>query len=212
MKIAATDTLTSPASPLSVQGGIRLAMVVALAFSLSACFKSNPPVQTARYSLPEVTAPAQASQTTHTLVLNRIQLADYLDTDRIVVQLDDITLHPARDHLWVDNLSQELRRGLRTRLASRLKNTAVVDPQPGLASSARSLNITIDQFHGQMQGYAVISGQWQLSGTGQAASPGQTFKFSTALAENGYPALVRALGQDLDLLCDQIANQWPASP
>lgn len=189
---------------------LRLGMMLTLALSLNACFKSNPPVHTERYSLPETSTP-QTTTATHTLVLNRIQLADYLDTDRIVVQLDDITLRPARDHLWVDNLSQELRRGLRTRLASRLKQTAVVDPQPGLPTSARTLNITIDQFHGQMQGYAVLSGQWQFSGAGQPL-PSQAFKFTTPLAENGYPALVRALGQDLDLLCDQIASQWPASP
>jgi uncharacterized lipoprotein YmbA len=208
MKIAPLHTvaLTIPHS------GVKLALIFTLVIGLCGCFKSNPPVHTERYSLPEVSALPVASQPAQTLVLNRIQLADYLDTDRIVVQLDDITLHPARDHLWVDNLAQELRRGLRTRLASRLKNTAVVDPQPGLSPAARTLNITIDQFHGQMQGYAVISGQWQFSLAGQASSPAQAFRFTTPLAENGYPALVRALGQDLDALCDQIASQWPASP
>lgn len=189
----------------------RMGLLLVLALSLSACFKSNPPVKTERYSLPEVTAAQPASPAaetvTRTLVLNRIQLADYLDTDRIVIQLDDITLHPARDHLWVDTLSQELRRGLRTRLATRLSHVAVVDPQPGLPASAGTLNITVDQFHGQMQGYAVLSGQWQLGG---ASLPTQSFKFVTPLAENGYPALVRALGHNLDLLCDQIASQLPA--
>lgn len=191
----------------------RLGVLLALAFSLSACFKSNPPVKTERYSLPEITAPQQSNpstNTTHpTLILNRIQLADYLDTDRIVIQLDDITMRPARDHLWVDNLSQELRRGLRTRLASRLNHVTVVDPQPGLAASSNTLNITIDQFHGHMQGYAVLSGQWQSGGS---SLPPQSFKFTTPLAEDGYPALVRALGHNLDLLCDQIASQWQPSP
>ncbi|TXI37958.1 MAG: membrane integrity-associated transporter subunit PqiC [Methylophilus methylotrophus] len=188
-------------------------MLLMLTLSLSACFQSNPPVKTERYSLPEVSAPQQASPsvstTTYTLLLNRIQLADYLDTDRIVIQLDDITMRPARDHLWVDNLSQELRRGLRTRLASRLDHVTVVDPQPGLAASTNSLNITIDQFHGHMQGYAVLSGQWQSEGS---SLPPQSFRFTTPLAEDGYPALVRALGHNLDLLCDQIAKQWHPSP
>lgn len=191
----------------------RFGMLLMLTLSLSACFQSNPPVKTERYSLQEVSAPQQASPsvstTTYTLLLNRIQLADYLDTDRIVIQLDDITMRPARDHLWVDNLSQELRRGLRTRLASRLDHVTVVDPQPGLAAASNSLNITIDQFHGHMQGYAVLSGQWQSGGS---SLPPQSFRFTTPLAEDGYPALVRALGHNLDLLCDQIAKQWHPSP
>jgi uncharacterized protein len=184
----------------------RFGLLLLLGLSLSACFKTNPPVKTERFSLPEVTANTSATRSTNTatqtLVLNKLQLADYLDTDRIVMQLDDVTLHPARDHLWVDNLSQELRRGLRTRLASRLPNTAVADPNPSLPATTRSLNITIDQFQGQMHGYAVLSGQWQLNNNAS-----HTFKFSTPLTENGYPALVRALGSNLDLLSDQIAEQ-----
>jgi len=196
---------------MTKQTQLRLGLAVLLGLSLSGCFKSNPPVKTERYSLPEVALPPAAATQTRTLILNRLQLADYLDTDRIVIQTDDITMQPARDHLWVDNLSQELRRGLRARLASRLGNTLVVDPQPGLPA-ANTLHLTIEQFHGQMRGYAVLSGQWQLITANQVAGPSQSFKFSTPLAENGYPALVRALGHDLDLLSEQIASQLQTLP
>ncbi|MGQ2965756.1 PqiC family protein [Methylophilus sp.] len=194
---------------------LRTGLLLIAACSLSACLKSNPPVTSQRFSLPEVTTPAAAQSTSaaqQTLVLNRIQLADYLDTDRIVVQLDDVTLHPARDHLWVDNLSQELRRGLRARLASRLPDTAITDPLPGAAPSATSLQLTIDQFHGQIGGYAILSGQWQLLSADHKPLQNQSFKFRTPLAESGYPALVRALGSNLDLLSAQIAGQLPHSP
>lgn len=190
---------------------LRFGLAVLLGLSLSGCFKSNPPVKTERYSLPEVTTPQPAASQMRTLALGRLQLADYLDTDRIIIQTDDITMQPARDHLWVDNLSQELRRGLRARLASRLGNTLVVDPQPGLPAT-NTLHLTIEQFHGQMRGYAVLSGQWQLISANQVPGPSRAFKFSTPLAENGYPALVRALGQDLDLLSEQIASQLQTLP
>ena len=200
---------------MMIKNNLRKGLMLMLACSLGACLKSNPPVKSERYSLPEVQASATAPQdksATQTLVLNKIQLADYLDSDRIVVQLDDITLHQARDHLWVDNLSQELRRGLRTRLSSRLGNTAVVDPLPGTAIKATSLQLTIDQFHGQMQGYAVLSGQWQLLSADRTPLQNQSFKFSTPLSESGYPALVRALGSNLDLLSEQIAGQLQRAP
>lgn len=190
---------------------LRIGLALLLGLSLAGCFKSNPPVKTERYSLPEVTASSPSTAHSRTLVLNRIQLADYLDTDRIVIQTDDITMQPARDHLWVDNLAQELRRGLRARLTSRLNNTIVVDPQPGLPA-ANTLHLTIEQFHGQMRGYAVLSGQWQLIGANHVAGTSKSFKFSTPLAENGYPALVRALGRNLDLLSDQIASQLQTLP
>lgn len=199
---------------------LRTGLILILATSLGACLKSNPPVKSERYSLPEVAAPqtstpsANASQQVQkqTLVLNRIQLADYLDTDRIVMQVNDVTLYPARDHLWVDNLAQELQRGLRTRLSSRLANTAIVDPLPGAPLSTNSLQLTIDQFHGQMSGFAVLSGQWQLLSADRKPLQSQSFKFSTPLTESGYPALVRALGSNLDLLSDQIAGQLQHAP
>lgn len=203
---------------MKTKNHLRTGLIFILACSLTACFKSNPPVQSQRYSLPEVPAPVAASQDksspalTNTLVLNKITLADYLDSDRIVVQLDDITLRPARDHLWVDNLSQELRRGLRNRLSSRMPGTAVVDPLPGSANKATTLQLTIDQFHGQMQGYAVLSGQWQLLSAEHKPLQSQSFRFSSPLAENGYPALVRALGSDLDLLSDQITGALQRLP
>lgn len=194
---------------------LRTGLMLILAASLGACLKSNPPVKSERYSLPEVaTSPKSAQSATspqqvqiQTLILNRIQLADYLDTDRIVVQVDDVTLYPARDHLWVDNLSQELQRGLRNRLSSRLKNTTIVDPLPGAPLSTPSLQLTIDQFHGSMLGFAVLSGQWQLLSADRKPLQSQSFKFSTPLTESGYAALVRALGSNLDLLSDQIAGQ-----
>lgn len=190
---------------------LSVGLALMLALSLGGCFKSNPPVKTERYTLPEVITAQPSAAQTRTLILNRLQLADYLDTDRIVIQTDDITMQPARDHLWVDNLSQELRRGLRARLASRLGNTRVVDPQPGLPA-ANTLHLTIEQFHGQIRGYAVLSGQWQLITAQQTTGPSQSFKFSTPLAENGYPALVRALGHDLDLLSEQIVAQLQTLP
>jgi uncharacterized protein len=197
---------------------LRTGLMLILAGSLAACLKSNPPIQSQRYSLPEVQASTAVQQNNpavtsrQTLVLNRIQLADYLDSDRIVVQLSDITLHPARDHLWVDNLSQELQRGLRNRLSNRLPATSVVDPLPGAPLNAPSLQLTIDQFHGQINGYAVLSGQWQLLSADRKPLQSQPFKFTTPLAENGYPALVRALGNNLDLLSDEIAAQLQQKP
>ncbi|HSI45620.1 MAG TPA: ABC-type transport auxiliary lipoprotein family protein [Methylophilus sp.] len=192
---------------------LRNGLMLVLACSMSACLKSNPPMKSERYSLPEIQASASKDKSaSQSLVLNKIQLADYLDSDRIVVQLDDITLHPARDHLWVDNLSQELSRGLRTRLSSRLPDTAVVDPLPGTPLNTNSLQITVDQFHGQMQGYAVFSGQWQLLSADRKPLQNQSFKFTTPLSESGYPALVRALGNNLDLLSEQIAAQIQRAP
>lgn len=180
--------------------------------SLSACLGNRTPVNTQRYSLPEVSLPTATTPPTRTLILGNLTLADALDSDRILIQLDDITIQATRDHLWSASLSEELRQGLRSRLAQRLPDTLVTDALPGAKLSASRLQLRIDQFQGHLRGEAIMSGQWQWLSADNQLLKIQPFQFSTPLAENGYPALVRALGQDLDKLSDQIASQLKAAP
>ena len=63
-----------------------------------------------------------------------------------------------------------------------------------------------------MNGHAITSGQWQLSFTNGGTTLTQPFKFETALHENGYPALVQALGQNVDQLAAQISEAISAQP
>ncbi|HEY0907147.1 MAG TPA: PqiC family protein [Methylophilus sp.] len=172
-----------------------------LALSLSACLSVHKPVQAARYSLPETPAQQARQPSARLLVLAPVKLADYLDSDRIVLQLDEVTLRPTRDHLWADSLSQQLDRALHDRLSQRLPGFQVTRLS-AKNLSAPILRIRIDQFQGHTQGYAVLSGEWQLD----PQQAGRPFRFNTPLTENGYPALVRALGHTLDQLADSIAQ------
>jgi uncharacterized protein len=78
--------------------------------SLSACLGNRTPVNTQRYSLPEASLPTATTPPTRTLILGNLTLADALDSDRILIQLDDITIQATRDHLWSASLSEELPR------------------------------------------------------------------------------------------------------
>lgn len=184
---------------------MRYLLLIMTCLSLSACLSINKPVKTERYSLPEVSPAVQAAPATQLLVLQPVVLADFLDSDRIMLQIDDISLRPTRDHLWADALSNQLDRALMARLAKQLPKTQVTHRLPGQAATAIQLRIRIDQFQGHMNGHAITSGQWQLILPNAAGTLSQPFRFETALSENGYPALVRALGHNIDLLSSQIS-------
>jgi uncharacterized lipoprotein YmbA len=67
--------------------------------------------------------------------------------------------------------------------------------------------LDIEQFHGHFTGKAVTSGQWRLQdskGNMLLISP---FTIETPLASDGYPALVRALGSNLDKLAEKLAAE-----
>lgn len=178
-----------------------------LAF-LAGCAKQS--VENHRYFLPEADAISQQSSenSPRLLQISEVQLADFLDHGGLVLQLDDITVNQAKNHLWAAELHQQINRGLRNRLNQRQQIFTVVGPQT--AGDLR-LSLTIDAFHGRHDGLAIMSGQWQLEDNkGQIISL-KSFDLQTELATSGYPALVRALGKNLDhlaaTLTETLVNQ-----
>jgi len=178
-----------------------------LVMSLMAC--ANQAVNTQRYTLPETFQSSEQASTpdAQVLVIGSISLAEFLDSERIALQMDDITLHQANEHLWAENLGQQIRRGLRSRLSQQLPELLVVSDSRGLKQTAWNLQLDIEQFHGHFTGKAVTSGQWRLQdskGNMLLISP---FTIETPLASDGYPALVRALGSNLDKLAEKLAAE-----
>ncbi|MCK2183301.1 PqiC family protein [Halomonas getboli] len=160
-----------------------------------------------RYALPDVDASAGSEAAAeHSLVLRPLRLAPLLDTQGIVVQLDDITLREASGHRWAEPLGRQLERGLRERLAAALPDTRVLlDGEAGGADEPLQLRVNVERFQGQPDGRAVAAGRWQLLDADQVLLDAAGFRVATPLAEDGYPALVRALGRSWDGVAERIA-------
>jgi len=176
---------------------------------LAGCAKQT--VENHRYFLPEAdTIQGESSEPSSRLLqISEVQLADFLDDGGLVLQLDEITLNQAKNHLWAADLSQQINRGLRNRLNQRQQTFTIVGPQT--AGDLR-LSLTIDAFHGRHDGLALMSGQWQLQDIkGQIISL-KNFDLQTELAASGYPALVRALGNNLDDLAVALTETLAEQP
>ncbi|RBI67529.1 hypothetical protein DQ400_10270 [Vreelandella sulfidaeris] len=182
---------------------IRYLLLLTVCVVISACASSVTPP--ARYMLPSEPLASTPSQPEGTLVLGTPQLAHYLDVDGIVMQLDDITLNAAREHQWAEGLDRQLERRMRTHLSQALPTLRVVRTE-SRQPNALSLRLNIDQFQGRFDGVAVASGQWQLlNGEGELLAM-ENFYAETALEQDGYPALVRALSESWDQAAELIAN------
>ncbi|MCE8021265.1 hypothetical protein HOP51_14270 [Halomonas sp. MCCC 1A11036] len=181
--------------------------VLLMAFLLLAgCASPSAPAN--RYMLPDtgVAPPATSPAAGHLLAVQSPRLAHYLDVDGIVLQLDDITLNAARQHLWAEPLGRQLERGLRARLAERLPDTRVMRDEASLGrSEALRLRIEVDRFQGRHDGLAIASGQWQLLAPDGRLLAMERFHSETELDDDGYPALVRALGSSWDQVAAEIA-------
>src|SRR5688500_14770776 len=95
---------------------------------LASC--AGTPVSSTQYLLPDdgsSAAPSAAAAPSRVLVVRPLQIADFLNDEGIVLQLDDITLNQASGNRWAEQPALMLQRGLRQRLANRLPDTEVLD-------------------------------------------------------------------------------------
>ncbi|MCW4151769.1 ABC-type transport auxiliary lipoprotein family protein [Halomonas sp. 18H] len=188
--------------------GLATLLTVSLAaLVISGCATSQAPVEL--YTLPDVPISESdvAASADHQLVIRPVRLASYLEVEGIVFQVDDLTVRAAQGHQWAEPLGSQLERGLRDRLAARLGDTRVMlDSDTSRQETPLALKVEMTRFQGRHDGEAIAEGRWMLrdpQGELLALTP---FRLTTTLKADGYPALVKALGDDLDRLADRLAT------
>ncbi|MEN3160045.1 ABC-type transport auxiliary lipoprotein family protein [Alkalimonas sp. NCh-2] len=150
-------------------------------------------------TLPEHSAPQSSSG--RTLVLQSIQLAPFLQQRGIAFQHSATELTVARQHLWADDLATQLSRHLALNLDASGSGWQL---QPQTNKTAMQLHIRLDRMVGTADGYALLSGEYRLSGPQHSAR--QPFLIRQPLANDGYPALVEAMALGWQQLSQDIAG------
>lgn len=172
-------------------------LTLALLLSLSAC-STKPTTTYYQLPVPSVTAqPGTASL--KAFYIEPIQVASYLNGRGLVLQVSDVELVVAKQHIWADALDQQLQRQLRNRLQLLAPGyIAVFQPLP----DTLRVSVQLEQFYGDSNGQALISGRFAVSNQ-LGTVP---FVIRQPLADDGYPALVAALAQGVQQLSQQIAQ------
>ncbi|KKO47301.1 hypothetical protein WG68_01275 [Arsukibacterium ikkense] len=166
---------------------------------LSAC-AGNAQVNYYQVSMPLAAATAVSeTQGTLPLQLQPVKVANYLNGAGLVMQRSEVELVVASRNLWADALDQQLYRLLAEQIRARLPGIPVAtatDP------AAIRLHLTIDRFHAQANGNAVISGFYSLDAPKGRIT--QSFSYQRPLDADGYPALVRALSHSWQQLVSDL--------
>lgn len=184
-------------------GAMTLMAVTTVA--LTACAGQSTPAN--RYTLPEIDATQTSGSTApqaRRLWVRPVEVASYLDQEGIVMQLSDIELNAANQNLWAEDLGQQLTRRLRQSLTADLPNVTLVGSDQDSPSAPR-LTLNVEQFQGRYDGQAVASGEWQLHEDGRLLAQ-RHFDVTKPLQGDGYPALVRTLGDVWQSVAQQIAT------
>lgn len=187
------------------------ALLLTALLGLAGCAASQP--GTASYLLPS-TAPEQQYERRLAIQVAPVRLAGHLDSEGIVMQLNDIEVYQARQHLWGEEIAGQLQRLLQERLGRALPQSQVVSRGQPLLEGApvRDLRVQVSRFQGRFDGVALAEGQWQLlDGNGRLLAQA-AFSAEQPLADDGYPALVRALGAAWEQVADQLAAELGKAP
>lgn len=133
------------------------------------------------------------------LVVEPVMVANYLNTNALILQTSEVQLVKTQQQQWAEALDQQLNRILLRTLAAELPAYRVTE-RP--VAGAQRLLVQVEQFHGTEQGTVLLSGRFSLmpaQGTtlvgGQSGIIQQQFQLQMPQADDGYPALVAALGE-----------------
>ncbi len=161
------------------------------------------------YQLPDVyqgSVPEQVSVTQSAkkpqIWVQPIRLSNMLVNAGIVYQTTDINYTVANQHLWINPLDQQLQQNLISGLTKALPGTVVAN-QP-VEDNLAKLTVTVNYFQGRYDGQVIISGDWIYTENNKVIN--QPFSLVLTQTEDGYPALVRTLGQGWEQVVSDIAK------
>ncbi len=133
------------------------------------------------------------------LVVEPVMVASYLNSNALILQTSEVQLVKTQQQQWAEALDQQLSRILLRTLAAELPGYRVTER---VVPGAQRLLVQVEQFHGTEQGTVLLSGRFSLmpaQGTtlvgGQSGIMQQQFQLQMPQADDGYPALVAALGE-----------------
>jgi uncharacterized lipoprotein YmbA len=185
-----------------------------IVLGLSAC---SSVVELKYYQLP---VPASSSENTASndaavLILEPVMVANYLNTNALILQTSQVELHRTQQHQWLEALDQQLNRILVSELQAKLGNMSVTTAEFAVKSatpSAKRLLVQIAEFHGTEQGMVIFSGRYSWLGGSEGGVQLRQFRIELPQPEEGYPSMVKTMGAAVSQLSEQIADQLQSQP
>lgn len=176
---------------------LMMALVLAAASGCSSVQELN------FYQLPQqANTVTSASIDAAVIVVEPVMVANYLNTNSLILQTSDVQLVKTNQQQWAEALDQQLTRLLQQQLTATLPGHRVTDRAP--QGPQQRLLVQVEQFHGTEQGMVLISGKYSLVNGEQTIQ--QRFALELAQPEAGYPSMVATLGAGWQQVVTEISQ------
>lgn len=180
-----------------------------LIVTLSAC--TSAPININYYALnTEISDSEEHSQNIvekPLIVIEAIELAEFLRQQGIVVETDSNQLHMSSQHRWAERLDEALSRNLIVQLETKLPNYRFENAKVHWNKQPKyRANLSFSHFHSSINRQAVIAGRfWILNQENQLLTK-QSFYLTRDLKKNGYSHAVNQLNLTLKELAQLLTE------
>lgn len=180
--------------------------LAAVVIYLSGC--TTAPTDTHYYLLnsPADSATKSPQATGSHVVLQSLKLAEYLQSQHIVMQLNSNKLQFSSKHLWAENLQTGIEKALLERLNTLSNTTTYLNRNQLGDYPAQQLFIEFNHFLITEKSTAIAAGTFWLKDSKQTPEI-EPFYIELDLSRDGYPHAIDQLRKTLDLLAEKIHRQ-----
>ena len=137
-----------------------------------------------------------------------VTLPEYLDRAEIVTYTSTNELNANRDDRWAERLPTNVTRVLAENLSTLLASDRVhVMPSRNGDRPDYEVSVEFDRFERSASGQSVLDAQWIIhDGASRKALVREHTRLVNRVRDNGYPALVAAMNDNLAVLSHEIAG------
>jgi uncharacterized lipoprotein YmbA len=158
-------------------------------------------------------------QTKPIIILQMVDVAEYLNQSGLVMQIDKYELYYSRQDVWAEKLQSSFYKALLEDLNAAGQRNYVVYNSPSAVFASSKIKVELAHFHATDTSTVVSSGRYWLSlNDPQAAenkkftTTSQVFFFESELKQDGYAHAVEKLRTLINDLAKQIEKDIAALP
>lgn len=176
-------------------------------------------LHTPENKVPNITLVTQPIKTKPTVVLQLLNVADYLRQSSLVMQVNQHELHYSRQDVWAEKLQSSFYKALLQDLNAIGQRNYVTSSSPNATHATATISIQLEHFHATDTSTVVSSGRYWVSADApktdkskDLATSIHTFFFESDLKQDGYAHAVEQLRTLVVSLSNKIEKDIAALP
>lgn len=154
-----------------------------------------------------------------TIVLQLLNVAEYLRQPSLVMQVNQHELHYAQQDVWAEKLQTSFHAALLQDLNNIGKRNYVTSTSPEAINAGMAIIVMLEHFHATDESTVISSGHYWLSAQSlqknrneNLSNSSHAFYFESELKQDGYAHAVKQLRTLVDNLANQIEKDIAALP